>query len=86
MTEKELFEAFICEYYPLTKSIAKEKGFSITDMHQAEWDAWQASAKRDGFVLAPLQPTDEMLRLGMIESYEYSADVWDAMLSAVEVQ
>lgn len=91
-TERELFEArfgepehwiefdevnnkYTCKYNAIDHHLL---------MHQARWEAWQASAKREGFVLAPVEPTLKMVRASehIKSSKTIRQDIYKAMVEA----
>jgi hypothetical protein len=91
--ERELFEANI-EIKYLDKTIVKDAWGKDTFFYshvEAMWKGWQARANLipDGYVLCPIEPTDEMLDIvqhqdncGNLGSVK---DVWKAFIGAVSV-
>lgn len=82
--EREAFEAWL-------KSL-NENGRTTYFLGQEStvaWEAWQASANRQGYKLVPVVDTDAMWSAGrvIIEENGYSADasdVYKAMIGAIE--
>lgn len=80
--EREAFEAWL-------KSL-NENGRTTYFLGQEStvaWEAWQASANREGYKLVPVEPTQEMIYAG--ESAEHKgcisvAVVYKAMIGATE--
>ena len=55
---------------------------------QHSWDAWLASASREGYKMVPINCTNNMAHAakevdGRLSAFKYS-DVWGAMLGAVD--
>lgn len=76
MSERELFNEWIKHY--------EKYDVKIDQLQRAfMWQAWQASANREGYKLAPIEPTYEMIENaigydGHIES------IYKAMIGAIE--
>lgn len=62
MTEQERFERFIrprVSMNHMTKSSYTDS-YVLEEMNRL-WAAWQAAQQKEGFVLVPVEPTDEYL-------------------------
>lgn len=60
-------------------------GKYINDRVLLAYEAWQASASREGYKLAPLEPTDEMINTGRIAKLETKGSLrqeYKAMIEA----
>lgn len=93
--EREAFEAYYIanhhdgDIHPNQQLLEwSEKGefyfaTSVNDL----WDMWQASANREGYKLAPVEPTKEMLNCGYRVKHEKIIDlgsVYKAMIGACD--
>lgn len=59
-TERELFrEWYENAYHEIINILPSGQYASLRQQHS--WDAWQASAQREGYKLVPVNPTDEMI-------------------------
>ena len=80
--EREAFEAWL-------KSL-NENGRTTYFLGQEStvaWEAWQASANREGYKLAPTEPTKEMLIAAdgcVIDGKVTSNNIYKAMIGAIE--
>lgn len=78
-TERDLFNGWLKHY---------EKHDVVIDQLQRAfmWQAWQASAQREGYKLVPLIPTKEMIEAGDDEQDDYwvLVDEFEAMIGAAE--
>lgn len=68
MTERELFEIkFPIPAHWIEFDEKRNKYFcpyvadGTANEYQARWEAWQASANRDGYKLVPIEPTPKMI-------------------------
>ena len=58
MSEREIFNEWIKHY--------EKHDVKIDQLQRAfMWQSWQASANREGYKLAPVEPTQEMISAGM---------------------
>ena len=51
------------------------------------WQAWKASASRDGYKMVPVEPTQRMIEAAIIEGNKHGRtdkDIYKAMIGAVE--
>lgn len=93
-SERELFEEWYCRNHTGLKQsdLAKFRtlsGYSFSDSLKINisWEAWQASAQRQGYKLVPVEPTKEMLNCGYKVKHEKIIDlgnVYKAMIGAVD--
>lgn len=64
-TEKELFLEWLYDNtsydHVYIRGEREEDEVFHNDIIQSLWQAWQASANRDGYKLVPVEPTDEMI-------------------------
>ena len=80
-TERELFNEWL-KYY--------EKHDVVIDRLQRTfmWQAWQASASREGYKLVPVEPSEDMIMAGCMEHGGYdvidSKSIYKAMIGAVK--
>lgn len=54
---------------------------------QTSWEAWQASAQRQGYKLVPVEPTQKMIEAAIIERSKHGRTdscIYKAMIGAVE--
>lgn len=58
-TERELFEEWAKER-GLTRTRCEDTGVYFNQKTLYAWEAWQASAQREGYKLVPFNPTEEM--------------------------
>ena len=90
MNERELFEKWLEENYPII-------GLDLTEiegvryLHKSTrnmWDAWQASSSRKGYKLVPTEPTEDMIRLGECSHHGYdnidARTVYKTMIGVVK--
>ena len=80
MNERELFNEWIKHY--------EKHDVKIDQLQRAfMWQAWQASANREGYKLVPVEPTEEMIDAGVDESdvdWKRLKFAYQAMIGAVE--
>lgn len=90
-TERELFEDWAKER-GLTRTRCEDTGVYFNQKTLYAWEAWQASASREGYKLMPLNPTKEMYHAGTHELTQIdfrdlhdddSVAVYKAMIGAV---
>ena len=87
--ERELFEDWYDKAYLNTDiGYLMHNGQYSSRRKQHSWDAWLASASRDGYKLVPVEPTWEMIDAGENSCYGDDEDivkkVYKAMLGAVD--
>ena len=74
MTEKQIFEF-------------KNGEYSVGCVNDG-WGIWQASAKREGYKLVPVEPSEDMIMVGCMEHGGYdvidSKSIYKAMIGAVK--
>lgn len=59
-TERELFEKWCFDSGLVTNKMFFELGGQCDEVSSA-WEAWQASASREGYKLVPVEPTPKMI-------------------------
>jgi len=64
MSGRELFEAWHNKEYADKLEWCEIKQEYKDFIDEAMWQAWQASANREGYKLAPVEPTKDMLNSG----------------------
>lgn len=86
MNERELFEAkFPIPAHWIEYDAKRNKYFcpycadAAASRYQAQWEAWQASANREGYKLVPVEPTDEMI--SSADDLAWPDDIYKAMIS-----
>lgn len=95
-SERELFESqeFIKRLLRYSKFDEKRneyiyscfENYAIRDTCELNtaWEAWQASAQRQGYKLVPVEPTKEMIEIGNKKMSAYYA--YKAMIGVVDEQ
>lgn len=88
-TEREIFEEKMCHKLTGLFNEVSNQYQELTD--QLMWEAWQASANREGYKLVPVVPTEAMLEAldtGFEADYEGGSfcakGAYKAMIGAVE--
>lgn len=80
MSERELFNEWIKHY--------EKHDVKIDQLQRAfMWQAWQASANREGYKLVPLEPSQEMLIAAdncEIDGKVTAHNIYKAMIGACE--
>lgn len=83
--ERKLFEEWCFSSGLVTNKRFFEFGGKDDDVSSA-WEAWKASANREGFVLVPIKCTNNMAHAGKGIDGRLSAfkcgDIWEAMIKA----
>lgn len=88
MNEREFFESKFKSFsHTFNESLCRIPNTDqyYSDIAQAAWEAWQASANREGYKLVPVEPTDEMLKKVETEKecfFQVSSDYCDLNIPA----
>ena len=89
-TERELFEDVFVK--PLHVTWNEKKGKYVTEYGNAEivcaiynnmWQAWQASASREGYKLVPVEPTTDMIKAYYSTPKPTAERCYKSMIAAV---
>ena len=77
--EREIFNQWVLKH---------PDNLDITEYEEnIMFDAWLASASREGYKLVPVEPTQKMIEAAIIEKQKHGrtdSDLYKAMLGAVE--
>lgn len=81
-TERELFEKWCFDSGLVTNKMFFELGGQCDEVSSA-WEAWQASASREGYKLVPVEPTKEMIQavIDEVKKSGHLVDFYKAMIS-----
>lgn len=87
MNERELFEEWHYKEYSDNLEWCESKKEYKDYIDEAMWQAWQASANRQGYKLVPVEPNDNM-KLAAYKQYDTGlssmADIYKAMIGALK--
>ena len=87
-TERELFEAWVKKEHTHIFNGAEQGDNRFKMDIDFMYMAWQASENREGYVVVPVEPTEDMIMAGCMEHGGYdvidSKSIYKAMIEAVE--
>ena len=87
-TEREFFEDWLKKEYPMIHQWYSDGLEEWKTKVEYMFVAWQASAPREGYVVVPVKPSEDMIMAGCMEHGGYdvidSKSIYKAMLEAVE--
>lgn len=81
--ERELFEAWHNKEYADKLEWCIKKGEYKDYIDEVMWQTWQASTKREGFKLVPVEPKKEMLDAQDYIRDESAIEIYKAMIGEV---
>lgn len=82
--ERKAFEAWYKKSYGINIDLPVMPNAQYPELRkQFSWDSWQASVNREGFVLVPKEPTEEMCKQ-LSGNTDNAKLIYKAMLSAKE--
>ena len=90
MSNREAFDEWYKSEYPLDyEHYVNEQNIGVfTKMYLRCFASWSASASREGYVVVPVDPTEDMIMAGCMEHGGYdvidSKSIYKAMIEAVE--
>ena len=86
--ERKAFEAwFESRYDAHFMQFALDLDLYVDKHTQTCWEAWLASANREGYKLVPVEPTDEMINAASNALFDHDActiDVYKVMIRACD--
>ena len=93
-SERELFEEWFCDNHTGLKpseliKFRLDNGYSFKDSIKIDcmWEAWQASAQRQGYKLVPVEPENEAIKKVSVShnvSEDYIISIYKAMIGEVD--